>query len=244
MSIVRKYSDFIDVLISESDQGQYYAINKGLEMASGEIVCWLNADDMFMPWTLKAVKTAFELDTCINWITGMPSFIDDNDILTHFSDMLNAKPRKWISRGYFNETNFGYLQQESMFWRRSVMEKIGSLDVSYALAADFDYWMRMSEHYTLYSMSIPLASFRIHSNQRSKILKSKYRQEVTQIRRGKSMSAEKLISFKGIIWSLRYLFWARSPFIHYSKASGSWIISRYWRPAANVTFFRGLIENK
>ena len=40
-------------------------------MASGEIVCWLNADDMFMPWTLKAVKTAFELDTCINWITGM-----------------------------------------------------------------------------------------------------------------------------------------------------------------------------
>ena len=43
------------------------------------------------------------------------------------------------------------------------MEKIGSLDVSYALAADFDYWMRMSEHYTLYSMSIPLASFRIHS---------------------------------------------------------------------------------
>ena len=77
----QRKNDF-SILVSENDKGQYHAIQKGMSLANGEVVSWLNADDVYFPWTLHKVNLFFNKFPQTNWIAGLPGFLDSSGNLT------------------------------------------------------------------------------------------------------------------------------------------------------------------
>ena len=182
VDIAKSFGDAIDVLISEPDAGQYHAIAKGFDSATGDILGWINADDILMPWTFSVVREVFDRFPDVHWITGSPSFLADNSQLTRTEAKLPAYPRDFIANGWFRPKLGGFLQQESMFWRRSLWDSVGGLDLSLKLAADFELWTRFAGHAELIPVNIPLAAFRERPGlQRSSTDKDQYDIEVARV---------------------------------------------------------------
>ncbi|MGB0681974.1 MAG: glycosyltransferase family 2 protein [Magnetovibrionaceae bacterium] len=167
---------------SEPDQGMYDALNKGFRRSSGEIMGWLNADDKHLPWTLATVNEVFSSFPEVDWITTAQPLT-----WNAAGAPVRCRPRGPYGREAFLSGHFlprpgtitqGWVQQESTFWRRSLWEKAGGrLDVSYALAADFELWCRFFHHSSLAMIDVPLGGFRRHGDQQSLNHLDRYRQE-------------------------------------------------------------------
>lgn len=181
IEILEKYRPQISTLISEPDEGQYFAVNKGLRLATGQIVCWLNADDIYFPWTLKMVNHVFLNHPEISWISGATSTMREDGLIKSLGGKGMVKSRRKISRGYFRQAAYGYLQNEGMFWRREVQEACGLVDTKYRLAGDFELWTRFAKKYRLLSVLLPLASFRTRNDSRSIALGEAYEKEVGSV---------------------------------------------------------------
>ena len=160
LSVLESYSDRI-TWISEKDDGQTSAINKGLQMATGEIVAYLNADDLLLPGTLLKVAKRFMDDTRVMWVTGKCKIIDENGV----------EIRQWIT-AYKNLCLqmhsrslllvMDYISQPATFWRIDVFKRFGPLDESLHFAMDYEYWLRISEKNPLVIIPENLAAFRVH----------------------------------------------------------------------------------
>lgn len=180
-SIIKKYREHIAYFVSEPDGGQYDAINKGLKVASGDIVAWLNADDLYLPWTCWSVNQIFLAHDDFDWICGQPSFIDEGRAAVKISNKNGAKLRKLVQSGAYRHNFLGFLQQESMFWRRHLFDLAGELSQDYLLAADFEYWIRLAAHAEPIHVDFPLACFRLRNSSRSATQFGEYKREVDQI---------------------------------------------------------------
>lgn len=181
LSIAKRYEPSIDILISEPDDGQYQAIAKGFAHSSGEVMGWINADDILLPWTFSVVAQIFDQFPEVDWITGSPAFLNEAGQLGRIQWHLPAYPRSFIANGWYQKHLGAYLQQESMFWRRSLWDRVGGLDTSHSLAADFDLWTRFAGHADLIPVDVPLAAFRERADARSSAGAVKYEAEVTAI---------------------------------------------------------------
>jgi len=171
VDIIKKYEDRIDYWISEKDHGMYEAIHKGFTVAQGEIFAWLNADDIYYPWTLKTVSKVFT-NNAIQWLTGIPTHINEK------SEMINVEHPKYyfkyfITKGYYRGDNFGFIQQESTFFSKSLYTK-SPLNIDLKLAGDYKLWIDFAKSKNLYTLKTVLASFRIHEKQKSSDIKKYY----------------------------------------------------------------------
>lgn len=171
VEIIKKYEEYLTYWVSEKDAGQYDAINKGFARCSGEIMAWLNSDDMYCPWAFRTVGEVFSDLSEINWLTTLnPGRWD------YAGNCLGFGSIPGFSRQcFFDGVNLPvhgrhgwWIQQESTFWRRSLWEAAGGLDTSVSLAGDFDLWCRFWVRENLYSIIAPLGGFRIQELQRSK----------------------------------------------------------------------------
>ncbi len=165
LNILRKYDKKIK-WISEKDKGQSDAINKGMKMAKGEILAFLNSDDVYLPGTLKSVANFFKKNPEANWVSG------DYYII-------NAKGKKirpyvrWYKRflrlfsSYRLLTFTNYVIQPSTFWRRRVMKEVGLFDVILPYEMDYDYWLRIGKKFPLFIIEKPLSAFRLHEYSKS-----------------------------------------------------------------------------
>jgi glycosyltransferase involved in cell wall biosynthesis len=120
--------------ISEPDGGMYEAVNTGLKMARGDILAYLNSDDLYLPWAISEVVRCFEEHPKADAVFGDAINIDDS---TGRQYLLFQPP---FDLKYIRET--GFLCQPSVFWRRRVLEMEGPFDESLRYVADCDYWMR------------------------------------------------------------------------------------------------------
>ena len=114
---------YIFILISEPDNGQYDAINKGMKLATGDIVSWLNADDSYFPWTFEMVSKFFKMNDEINWIIGLPSYLDSSGKLSHIKYKLSAKPQSFISKDFLNMT-YSDIYSKKVFSREKCGNKV------------------------------------------------------------------------------------------------------------------------
>jgi glycosyltransferase involved in cell wall biosynthesis len=179
--VIKQYADKVSYWCSESDQGQYDAINKGFNVSSGEIMGWLNSSDIYMPWTLKTVNSIFTEYPQVQWISSLQKvgIMEDGQFeLIHRVPGFSARR---FTRGLHGGPACGeFIQQESCFWRRSLWEKVGGkIDTSYHFAADFKLWGDFFQHERCTGVDAPLAAFRFHDSQRS--AESKYLAEVEHI---------------------------------------------------------------
>lgn len=167
LTIIRKYEGTYPMRwISEKDDGMYDAISKGFKMAKGDVFCWLNSDDIYMPWTLDLINRVF-CQTNINWCIGLPAQIDEEDHLFFPVTQFVTFPQYCIKKGWMDGQRLGCIQQESSFWRRSLYEAAGGIDKKYGLAGDYALWVKFAQKEKLYSVNSVLAGFRVHKGQKS-----------------------------------------------------------------------------
>lgn len=170
--IIERYQQALRHWVSERDEGQYDAINKGFAVATGDVVGWINSDDLYLPWTFQVVSEVFTQLPDVDWITSAFPLTWD----------ARGLPASCVYNGGFDREAFyrgenlpgmewfatRWIQQESTFWRRSLLDKVGGrVDASLRYAGDFDLWARFFEHADLYAVSVPLGGFRIHGHQKT-----------------------------------------------------------------------------
>jgi glycosyltransferase involved in cell wall biosynthesis len=179
VEIIKKYEKHLSYWCSETDSGHYSAINKGFAISKGEIMAWLNASDIYFPWTIKTVsRIMLELPE-VEWLTSLsPVTIDRKGVYLSFGHLRGIAKSAFLDScnlpwkvellKYKLISGVGYIQQESTFWKRSLWSKSGScIRESYELAGDFDLWARFYKVSNLYAVETPLAAFRVHENQKS-----------------------------------------------------------------------------
>lgn len=177
-TIIEKYKDKLAYYVSEPDKGMYDAINKGFKHSSGDVIAWINADDIYMPWTLRVVDQIFTNYSDVDWIGGRYAFLTEEGVLAHVFPKSAIKSQTDILNGWCRSELLGPLLQEGMFWRRSLLEKAGELDISYKLAGDFELWTRFAAYAPLTAVDIPLAAFRRRKGGLSIGQRNKYNLEV------------------------------------------------------------------
>lgn len=134
LAIIDQYRHIVTKVVSEKDKNVSNAVNKGFRHATGEILCYLNADDCFEPGALDRVARIFAERPEVDVITGgcRRVFADGSELITqvpenflHFMSMRNA------------------IEQPSTFWRASAHRRAGELDESFFLAFDWEWWNRL-----------------------------------------------------------------------------------------------------
>lgn len=148
--------------VSAPGLGQYAAINLGFERSSGEIMGWLNSDDILMPWTLRTVASLFTAFPEVDWIMGAPSVVQDDAV----QSVATVRPldREAVRLGLLSGGDFGLIQQESCFWRRRLWERAGPLRTDLGLAGDFELWMRFARYAEPAACAVLLGGFTVHGD--------------------------------------------------------------------------------
>jgi glycosyltransferase involved in cell wall biosynthesis len=141
---------------SEPDLGMYNAINKGLKLASGDILAYLNSDDLYFPWTVARVVNAFERHPDADFVFGDAAKIDEASGRheLYFTAPFNPD---FIRR-------IGFLVQPTVFIRRAAFESLGPFDESLRFVADCEYWMRAGDRHRFVKVNEFLAVERNHSS--------------------------------------------------------------------------------
>lgn len=169
VEIIKKYEKQLAYWVSEEDGGNYDAINKGFSKATGEILAWLNSDDLYCPWTLRTVGQIFRDTNSVEWLTTLyPLVIDQEQVLKAMPRLCGYSKEAFLDGCYLegSPVQVGFIQQESTFWKRSLWERAGSLvPTDSGPAGDFALWCNFYKHANLYGFDKPLGVFRRHPQQ-------------------------------------------------------------------------------
>jgi glycosyltransferase involved in cell wall biosynthesis len=138
VDVIRLYADRISYWVSEPDGGQTDALIKGFSRATGDILCWLNSDDLFEPWTLAEVAGWFETHPDDRFIYGDATWIDVD------GRVIKPKLEHGFSR-FVWMYDHNFIPQPSCFWTRDLYEEVGGLDPGFDLAMDADLWIRFAD---------------------------------------------------------------------------------------------------
>jgi glycosyltransferase involved in cell wall biosynthesis len=136
-AIIHKYAGQLAWWVSEPDLGQADALNKGLRRARGEVIAWLNSDDVYLPGAIGAAVRALEANPAAGMVFGDAITIDEQGLELNrlvFGD--------W---GLQELMRFRIICQPAVFMRRFAMEQAGGLDPSYHFLLDHHLWMRIAQ---------------------------------------------------------------------------------------------------
>lgn len=159
--IVKSYRDRVSYVESTPDSGQSDAINRGMRHASGDLLAWLNGDDLLLPGAIDYVVHFFETHPNVDVVYGHRIVIDPTGkeigrwVLPPHSDRVLS----WID----------YVPQETLFWRRRAWELIGAhLDDTFHFALDWDLLVRLRDSGARFAR-LPrfLGAFRVHAKQKT-----------------------------------------------------------------------------
>jgi glycosyltransferase involved in cell wall biosynthesis len=160
LDVLRKYEHALS-WISEPDRGQSHAINKGLRRTTGEVVAYLNSDDLYEPGALLKVGQFFAQHPQAAWLTGKCRIIDRQGREVRKAMTLNKN--LWLRlRSYTVLQVLNYVSQAATFWRREVVDEVGLFDEALRYAMDYDFFLRVGQRYRLWVLHDYLASFRVH----------------------------------------------------------------------------------
>lgn len=153
-------------IIREADTGQANALNKGFHMASGDILGWLNADDLYCKNALAIVHETFKKNKNIKWMYGKCFIIDDNNIeirkfITWYK---NRRQSKFKYKKLLLEN---FISQPAVFFRKDFLLQTGFLNESLIYTMDYELWLRMAANEKPAIVPEWLAQFRRHSSSKS-----------------------------------------------------------------------------
>lgn len=158
LEILKKYDGKIH-WISEPDKGQADAVNKGISMTSGEIIAWINSDDIYYKGAFQAVQAIFEANPHIEVIYGDADWIDEHD------KIIRPFPTEPWNYQYLFENC--YICQPATFFKRSLVEKFGNLDDSLDFCMDYELWLRYGKNVVFHHLPLKLAGSRMYASNKT-----------------------------------------------------------------------------
>jgi glycosyltransferase involved in cell wall biosynthesis len=176
VDIIRSYSDKIDVTIVERDNGQSNAINKGFRIASGEVLCWVNSDDLLWPGALKTVGEYFTKNADCQWLLGNCRFTDLFLKMHWHYKARQLKPEDYL---LFGEGNF--LAQSSVFFKKKLWQQAGELNENLHYAMDLDLWLRFLTIAPLHTLDVDLSVNRQYDFTKTNTGREKVVKEISTI---------------------------------------------------------------
>lgn len=158
------YAEHSFARVVERDGGQADGINRGFGRSNGEVMGWLNADDLLLPGALRAVGEYFHAHPHVDVLYGNRIVIDAD----------GNEVGAWILPGHDPDVLrlIDYVPQETLFWRRRIWDKVGArLDDAYHFALDWDLILRfMAAGARFAHLPVPLGAFRVHESQKTSAL--------------------------------------------------------------------------
>lgn len=172
VEIIKQYEHKLTYWISEPDTGPASALNKGFEISTGDVMGWINANDVILPGGLHLASEIFYKYEFIEWVNGQHTLIDEKGRIVHVK-----LPVKTAVYSFMFGSAFPSIQQESTFWRRNLWNKSGGyLSDNISLAFDFELWIRFFRHAPLFYTYGLIGAFRHHEGQLSSQI-DKYKQQ-------------------------------------------------------------------
>ncbi len=226
LEILHTYRDRLS-WISEPDEGQSQAINKGWQRTRGEIITWLNSDDIYFPGALQKVGDFFKKHPEAEFIYGDCQYIDQDGI------GINLYPVEPFDYTKLVVDTHNYIPQPSTFLRRRTWEAIGGLDERLHYVMDFEYWLRAGLRYNFMYAPVLLSGLRIHDSAKSIASLDKMALELVAIYQRFFLSSNLPLHLRAIeseAMSMIYyraadcFFWAGKPDDARSYAWKSWLI--------------------
>ena len=201
VEIIKQYASQLAWWVSEQDQGQTDAINKGFAHANGEIFAWLNSDDTYQPFAIsQAVESLFAHPEAA-LVYGDANLIDDHgNIIGRFPSRQTDLHR--LLRGFVHIP-----QQTTFFWSR-FWKQVSPLDPTFHFAMDYDLWVRLAKLAPLLYVPCLWANFRLHNEGKSVTMDDRCYPEMIRVyqrERGKR------ISLLAVRWRLRRILYAWLP---------------------------------
>jgi hypothetical protein len=159
--ILKKYEKHLSGHFSEPDSGQSQAINRGFSRTCGEIMGWLNSDDLLLPGALHCIANFFKSNPTVDVVYGDRLMIDKED----------CEIGRWILSGHDSEllSWADFVPQETLFWRRRIWDKAGArVDESLRFAMDWDLLLRFRNVGAVFAhLPYFLGAFRVHDRQKT-----------------------------------------------------------------------------
>jgi glycosyltransferase involved in cell wall biosynthesis len=156
VDIIKKYEGRIAWWVSEQDQGQTDAINKGFARATGEILAWLNSDDTYQPGAISAAVKYLQEHPEVGMVYGDCNFVnEDGRVIGKFNSAQTNQ--QLLRQGYV------HIPQQTMFFRADLWKQVGPLDPSFYFAMDYDLWTRLAARTQLKYVPQTWANFRLHT---------------------------------------------------------------------------------
>lgn len=161
VEIIQRYADRLAWWVSEPDQGQTDAINKGFARANGQILAWLNSDDTYEPGAVRAAVEFLLAHPEVGMVYGDANYIDETGrVIGRFPAAQTDYSR--LLRGYV------HIPQQAAFFRADLWRQVGPLDPSFYFAMDYDLWVRLARLAPIrYLPGQVWANFRLQQNAKS-----------------------------------------------------------------------------
>lgn len=193
VEIIQRYAKHLAYWVSESDNGQTSAINKGLQRATGEWVAWQNSDDIYYPGAFHDLAAAAQNYPQAGLIIGNMMLIDERD--HPLRDIVYVKPSY---RGLLAEGMV--LANQSAFWRRDIHQQIGLLDETLHYAFDYEWFLRLVEHSKTAHVDRIWGALRLHGETKTSLHGQRFTAEQQQI-----LADRQLSSWQKRLYQLRRL---------------------------------------
>ena len=165
VGLLREYGPAVR-WVSEKDNGQADALNRGLALAGGDVIGWLNSDDAYEPGALETVAAVFESEPATQWVYGKVRIIDeaDREIRRWITAYKNFRMRRYRYGKLLAEN---WVSQMGVFWRRSAGQAAGPFRVDLHYCMDYDFWLRLGARWAGRFIDQYLAAFRWYATSKS-----------------------------------------------------------------------------
>ncbi len=163
-ALIARYADRLADWESQPDRGQAHAINKGLERANGDLLGWLNSDDLLLPDTVERVVQAFQARPDVDVVYGRLERIDASGALIPTPGL----PKDRVTMDKAHVIGECIVNQPGSFWRRRIMQQVGLLDERLRYTLDYEYWMRIALAGGVFlRLDAPVARFRLSAGSKT-----------------------------------------------------------------------------
>lgn len=172
-ALIRKYESRLTYWVSEKDEGQSDAINKGLKHATGEIIGWLCSDDLYLPGALHKVAAAFEKNPDTVMIHGGSILFGDVK-----KEIIKAAENEDLWLRYFSVIPF---PQPSSFFRKKLVDEQGVLNKDLHFAMDYDLLVRAALNFKITPVDDLLSKYRLHAESKTTVMLEKFAEEWIEV---------------------------------------------------------------
>ena len=163
VDVIKKYEDTISYWVSEPDNGQADAIHRGFSMATGDILAYINSDDIYFPDSFRVIAETFMSNPTAQWVVGKGYCIDDKG---QFLNRKKYAPVTFINMLFLEDC----VMQPTAFWRKELYSAVGGIDTHYQFSFDYDLFLKFVHRFPPVRVNHDIAAFRIHPQSKTETI--------------------------------------------------------------------------